>query len=170
MMSEKEFTDMAAELRVAAVRSAVAAGIGVEGAEDVAQDIMLRLWTLRDNISSARHARHARGLAVVAARNRALDMLRQSHTVSLTPGVTIAQPSSAADVAIEAEETDAWLQRRLQALPPMQHQVLRLRQIELKDNAEIAAILGIKPASVATLLSKARRQLLADIRKRNQRT
>jgi len=161
MMSEKEFTDMAAELRVAAVRSAVAAGIGVEGAEDVAQDIMLRLWTLRDNISSARHAR---GLAVVAARNRALDMLRQSHTVSLTPGVTIVQSSSAADVAIEAEETDAWLQRRLQALPPMQHQVLRLRQVE------IAAILGIKPASVATLLSKARRQLLADIRKRNQRT
>lgn len=159
MMSEKEFTDMAAELRVAAVRSAAAAGIGVEGAEDVAQDIMLRLWTLRDNISSARHAR---GLAVVAARNRALDMLRQSHTVSLTTGVTV--------VAIEAEETDAWLQRRLQALPPMQHQVLRLRQIELKDNAEIAAILGIKPASVATLLSKARRQLLADIRKRNQRT
>ena len=52
----------------------------------------------------------------------------------------------------------------------MQHQVLRLRQIELKDNAEIAAILGIKSASVATLLSKARRQLLADIRKRNQRT
>lgn len=49
MMSEKEFTDMAAELRVAAVRSAAAAGIGVEGAEDVAQDIMLRLWTLRDN-------------------------------------------------------------------------------------------------------------------------
>ena len=164
MMSEKEFTDMAAELRVAAVRSAAAAGIGVEGAEDVAQDIMLRLWTLRDNISSAR------GLAVVAARNRALDMLRQSHTVSLTTGVTVVQSSSAADVAIEAEETDAWLQRRLQALPPMQHQVLRLRQIELKDNAEIAAILGIKPASVATLLSKARRQLLADIRKRNQRT
>lgn len=31
MMSEKEFTDMAAELRVAAVRSAAAAGIGVEG-------------------------------------------------------------------------------------------------------------------------------------------
>ena len=60
--------------------SAVAAGIGVEGAEDVAQDIMLRLWTLRGNISSARHAR---GLAVVAARNRALDMLRQSHTVSI---------------------------------------------------------------------------------------
>lgn len=83
MMSEKEFTDMAAELRVSAVRSAAAAGIGVEGAEDVAQDIMLRLWTLRDNISSARHAR---GLAVVAARNRALDMLRQSHTVSLTTG------------------------------------------------------------------------------------
>ena len=113
-MSEKEFTDMAAELRVAAVRSAAAAGIGVEGAEDVAQDIMLRLWTLRDNISSARHAR---GLAVVAARNRALDMLRQSHTVSLTTGVTVVQSSSAADVAIEAEETDAWLQRRLQALP-----------------------------------------------------
>lgn len=107
---------------------------------------------------------------MVAARNRALDMLRQSHTVSLTTGVTVVQSSSAADVAIEADETDTWLQRRLQALPPMQHQVLRLRQIELKDNAEIAAILGIKPASVATLLSKARRQLLADIRKRNQRT
>ena len=97
-------------------------------------------------------------------------MMSEKEFTDMAAELRVAAVRSAADVAIEAEETDAWLQRRLQALPPMQHQVLRLRQIELKDNAEIAAILGIKPASVATLLSKARRQLLADIRKRNQRT
>lgn len=97
-------------------------------------------------------------------------MMSEKEFTDMAAELRVAAVRSAADVAIEAEETDAWLQRRLQALPPMQHQVLRLRQIELKDNAEIAAILGIKPASVATLLSKARRQLLADIRKRNQCT
>ena len=47
--------------------------------------------------------------------------------------------------------------------------MLHLRQVERKTDQEIASILGISASSVPTLLSRARRKLLADImRRRNQ--
>lgn len=166
MMSEKEFTDIAADLCKAALHSAVATGISPEGAEDVAQDTMLRLWSLRGDIISVHHAK---GLAVVAARNKAIDSLRKAKLVSLEEITLVSlQKYSSTDCNIEMEESEAWLQRKLQTLPAMQYQILKMRQVECRDNKEIATILGIKEGSVATLLSRARRQLLNDIRKRNQ--
>lgn len=165
-MSEKEFTDIAADLCKMAVRSAIATGITLEGAEDAAQDTMVRLWTLRSDIASVHHAR---GLAVVAARNKALDSLRKTKILSLQDISEVSlQNSCSADWGIEMEEDDMWLQCKLQTLPPLQYQILKMRQVECRDNKEIAAIIGIKEGSVATLLSRARRQLLNDIRKRNQ--
>ncbi len=166
MMSEKEFTDIATDLCKMAIRSAIATGITLEGAEDAAQDTMVRLWMLRGDITSVHHAR---GLAVVAARNKALDSLRKTKILSLEDVSEVSlQTSYPADCAIEMEEGDIWLQRKLQTLPALQYQILKMRQVEFRDNKEIAAILGIKEGSVATLLSRARRQLLNDIRKRNQ--
>lgn len=165
-MSDKEFTDIAAELCKAAVRSAAATGITIEGAEDAAQDTMVRLWSLRGSITSTRHAK---GLAIVAARNKALDSLRKTSMLSLDEmAIEIPQKAATTDAHIEMEEGDAWLQRKMQALPTLQYQILKMRQVECRDNEEIATILGIKPTSVATLLSRARKQLLNDIRKRNR--
>jgi len=44
--------------------------------------------------------------------------------------------------------------------------VLYLRQVEKKSSEEIAQIVGITPESVSVLLSRARKQMLQEIRKR----
>lgn len=51
-------------------------------------------------------------------------------------------------------------------LPGTEYTVLHLRQVEGLDNKAIALRLGIEERSVATLLSRARRRLLEEIRKR----
>ena len=56
--------------------------------------------------------------------------------------------------------------KRLKALPSNQYQVLYLRQVEKKSFEEIAQIVGITPESVSVLLSRARKQMLQEIRKR----
>ena len=166
-MTDKEFTEIAPSLSSAALHAAQTRGVSMAEAEDVAQDTMMRLWTLRDSLNSPGHAR---ALAVVVARNRACDGLRAQATVSidaLSQGIHL-EASTATDRALEVTEADAWLQRRLDALPSLQYQVLHLRQVEGKTNGEIAAILAISTASVATLLSRARHKLLEQIRRRNR--
>lgn len=166
-MTDKEFTEIAPSLSSAALHAAQTRGLVVAKAEDVAQDTMMRLWTLRESLNSAEHAR---ALAIIVARHRACDGLRAQATVSLDAmplGIHL-EAATATDRALETTEADAWLQRRLNALPPLQYQVLHLRQVEGKTNGEIAAILAIPTASVATLLSRARHKLLEQIRRRNR--
>ena len=67
------------------------------------------------------------------------------------------------DIIVQRED-EQWLQERIRDLPPTLHAVLHMRQVEHCDNAKIAGILGIKESSVSTLLARARRQLLEEIR------
>ena len=66
-------------------------------------------------------------------------------------------------------EEEQWLQQRIRDLPPTQHAILHMRQVEHRSNAQIAALLGIKETSVSTLLGRARRQLLEEIRQQRER-
>jgi V/A-type H+-transporting ATPase subunit I len=80
--------------------------------------------------------------------------------------ITITKEGTLPDVEVENSENELWLQKRLKALPSNQYQVLYLRQVEKKSFEEIAQIVGITPESVSVLLSRARKQMLQEIRKR----
>lgn len=161
-MTNEEFINISVMLRQAAFRSALAVGINAMEGEDVAQDTMLRLWTMRERLSTALHAK---GMAIVVARNLGYDLHRGQHTLSLNHVVLPNESAPAADAPMEQAEDEAWLCRQMCQLPSLQHQVLHLRQVERKSNSEIAAILGISVGSVATLLSRARKRMLEQIRK-----
>ena len=162
-MEQKEFTDMADGLRLRVLAVARGYRLTGEDAEDVAQDAMLKLWTIKDDVCGERHAA---ALAVTMAKNLAVDRLRRGAKRG-TPETSIAdsryrQP----DFMLEDDENDRWLKERLKKLPTKEYAVLHLRQVEKKSAAEIAAIVGIAPGSVATLLARARKKLLNDIKKR----
>lgn len=115
-MNQKEFENIAKQLRLRSLAVAHGFSFDTDEAEDVAQDAMLKLWGLH-----------------------------------------------------ETTDNERWLEQRLKTLPSNEHAVLHLRQVERKTDQEIASILGISASSVPTLLSRARRKLLADImRRRNQ--
>ena len=68
---------------------------------------------------------------------------------------------------MDMEEDERWLRHRIANLPTREMQVMEMRQGEGKSNDEIARIMGIAPASVATMLSAARRKIFEELKKRN---
>ena len=93
-------------------------------------------------------------------RLRKVESLEETTIVSLT---------SSPQEELEAKENEEWLTLKLQQLPTTQRTLLYMRQVERRSHEEIAQLLGIETTSVSTLLARARRTLLEEIKRRNKR-
>lgn len=163
-MNRVEFENIAKSIRQRAADVVWACVANHDEAEDVAQDVILRLWTLHDDIKSKAHATN---LAVRMARNIVIDNSRKSRTIPLDASRQMIDESNAQpDISLEEDEDMAWLMDKMRHLPPKEYQILRLRQVELKSNDDIANLLGIEKSSVATLLSRARTKLFNELKAR----
>lgn len=157
---------MAARIRQRAVATALAFSASGDEAEDIAQETMLKLWTLRAEINDPAHAEK---LASCIAHNRTIDIHRRQHTIPLDTGRNIIDERTASpDNAVEDKENMEWLAERLASLPSKEYQILHLRQVERKSHDEIARIVGVEKSSVSTMLARARTKMLNDIKKRTR--
>ncbi len=180
-MTKDAFEHEAPRLRALALQAAATAGADADTAEDIAQETMLRLWQIleqrapsselerqsRDRIMQMRdepRLHNPEGYASTIARHLTLNRARRKPPLPLDERQAVSQTSpSPLDIIVQRED-EQWLQERIRDLPPTLHAVLHMRQVEHCDNAKIAGILGIKESSVSTLLARARRQLLEEIR------
>ena len=162
-MEQREFEHIAPELRGRSLAVARSMGLDADEAEDVAQDVLLKLWTLRSEIGEGSNVM---ALASVASRNLSIDRRRRCRTVALPASPLPDDRHTLPDARLEEADNTEWLQRKLRSLPSTEYHVLHLRQVERRDDSEIAAILGIAPGSVPTLLSRARRRLLEAMKER----
>lgn len=121
------------------------------------------MWALRERIAPNKSAF---SFASKVAVNLCISQWRKARTVPIGSRRIVDELHPTPDDELETSENDAWLQHQLETQPSKEHQVLHLRQVEGKSNAEIAAIVGIEPSSVATLLSRARHRLLDEFRQR----
>ena len=141
-------------------------GADIAEAEDIAQEVMLRLWQMLDDIKDTTRMER---LSAVMARNMTSDMLRKRRTMPFCGNeVRLVALHDTPDESLEAAEEENWLRQRLRQLPPTQYAILGMRQVERLSNEEIASRLGIAETSVSTLLSRARRTLLDEIRRRKK--
>lgn len=160
-MDRKEFETVAPTLReriVSLVGRMMAAGSDPEMAEDVAQDTLLRLWARRDSLESYRSIE---ALAMVMARNRAVDMLRSQQAGRHTSLDGYDSPDSGPDPheSLEADEAESRMRDILDSLPSAQQALIRMRHAEGMEIDEIAAVTGSTPGSIRTALSRARRHI-----------
>lgn len=164
-MEQSRFEHIAVSLRNRALSIAKRYDVGADNAEDCAQDAMLKLWALHDDINDEAHAE---ALVTTITRHHAIDSHRRRHDMSPVESQwnLTDERNAAPDTAMENAENEQWLNERLAKLPQTEYEILRLRQVERKDSAEIAALLGINQASVRTLLCKARASLMNDIKHR----
>ena len=170
-MTQAEFEYMADDLRAKAINAAHRFGLNDE-AEDVAQDVMLRLWGLCPQLKADASALTLAGLAakhICIDRWRANTKRRETSVSRLGQDDIHVAMQHTADAdqheELEAKELEEWLQQQIDQLPSTNAIILRMRQIERRELSEIALLLGITQASVSTLLSRARRQLTEQLKK-----
>lgn len=163
-MDEKSFEHIAGRLRDRAAMQARRFGLDIADAEDIAQDVMLRMWQMRDDLD---RFRSPEALAMTIARRQVLNSFRHRQPESMD-----AVPADLASTAygpledIEDKDNEEWLAARLARLPETWHTILYMRQVERCGGSEIAARLGIKESSVRTLLARARKILLEKMKER----
>ena len=92
---------------------------------------------------------------------------RRRSTETLDAAVIVSQDTSPHD-ELEMKENEEWLTAKLHQLPTTQRTLLYMRQVEQRSHEEIARLLGIETTSVSTLLARARRTILEEIKRRNQ--
>lgn len=85
-MLQQEFENIAASLRHRIVSVARGYGLDADTAEDVAQDAMLKLWTIRAKVASGKQAT---ALGVVIAKHLSVDVLRRAGALDWTASVRL---------------------------------------------------------------------------------
>lgn len=139
-------------------------GAGNEEAEDIAQDVMLHLWQMRNELDDYQSLE---GLVTLMTRHLVRNHQRRRSMEPLKEETVKLLTDSPQDM-LETKENEEWLNRKLEQLPATQRTLLHLRQVERRSHEEIARLLAIEVTSVSTLLARARRALLEDIKKRYQ--
>ena len=76
-MTQNEFEHIAKTIRAQAVNVSQCCGADSVGAEDIAQDTMLKLWMIHDTLSGQKEMR---ALAVTIAKRLTIDSHRRQHT------------------------------------------------------------------------------------------
>ncbi|MBR6283981.1 MAG: RNA polymerase sigma factor [Muribaculaceae bacterium] len=157
-MQQHPFEHQAPAWRAQALAVSRACGANATEADDVAQDVLLKLWLMRDEMASYRSPE---ALVTVMARNLTIDVLRRNK--GKTVNATSIEPVDNAGDPMQRLISDEEEQRLLalvRSLPTRQHAVLVMRQVEHRSYDEIGRLLGIGEASAKTLLSRARQTLL----------
>lgn len=133
-----------------------------EEAEDALQDVMVKLWQIRDTLPPDKDLLP---FLLVTVRNLCIDKLRARQTIDSNMEVSniadIDDGESPADIDDLVEEKDRLrhLLGLIPHLPPDQQTVLKLRAIDELTTEEIAKRMNIQPENARQLLSRARKKL-----------
>ncbi|MBR5102586.1 MAG: sigma-70 family RNA polymerase sigma factor [Muribaculaceae bacterium] len=163
MMTEIAFKHIATKLRNIAYTTAIACGVSEIEADDVAQDVMLKLWTMLDELD---RYRSLESLVVVMTRHLTTSIFRKTHAVALNTEAYLAITNLASpQERLEEIENENWLMQHLNELPPKQYSVLKMRHVEHRSYREIAELMGITETSARSLIARARESLFKDYNK-----
>jgi len=162
-MDKTGFNRLMAHLRPKLYRFALAYTKRTDEAEDVVQEVGIKLWERRDELEAMRSVE---AYAMSAVRNRCLDYARSPHhrTDELKEIHDTAHTQTPHD---RLEQTDmvAFVKRMIERLPEQQQMVIRLRDIEGYELDEIARILEMNDGAVRTALSRARQKIRDELLK-----
>ena len=152
-----------AHLRPKMYRFALALTKRRDEAEDVVQEVGIRLWERRDELEALRNVE---AYAMSAVRNRCLDYARSpQHRMDEWTEIHETAHEQTPHERLEQTDMAAFVRRLIERLPEQQQMVIRLRDIEGYELDEIAGILGINDGAVRANLSRARQKIRDELLK-----
>lgn len=135
-----------------------------EEAKDVLQDIFLKLWQKRDELSAIENLE---AFAMRMMRNRCLDVVRARRTVSMEVMKKTQLPDEESQETNHLDFADSALlvKRIIADLPDLQRTIIHLRDIEQLEYEEIAAATEMNVNAIRVNLSRARKKVRDEILK-----
>lgn len=143
-MTTEEFKQEAQTIRLRLVNQARRYLGDTDEAEDVVQDVLLRLWQMHAELTVPMLP-----LATTITRNRAIDHLRKRQHLESVEQIAVAEES-------QDDERLGRVLAIIDTLPALQQTILRLRHMESMEMCDIAELIGSNEVAVRKALSRAR--------------
>lgn len=137
-----------------------------EEAEDAVQEVYLKLWKMRDKLSGYNNIK---AFAMTVTRNHCLDCLRKRKKEYLEDSIT--DNTRTSDMMyednIEGRESFRIITGIIDSLPDNYREVIQMRDIDGYEFEEIREKLGIDINNLRVKLSRARKMVREELKKRN---
>ncbi|WP_235295792.1 RNA polymerase sigma factor [Portibacter marinus] len=161
-MQLKEFEEMVLPFKNKMYRLALRIVGSVHEAEDVVQEVMIKVWKKRDQLENVRNVE---AWCMTLTRNEAIDATRSKHrrTVGIETQYDMHDESVSAQKQLETNETVNRIKRYIDALPENYRTVVHLRDIEEMSYDEIAEVSGFTKDQVKVYLHRGRKKLREQI-------
>lgn len=133
-------------------------------AEEIVQDVFLKVWLKRDKMSAIQNFE---GYLFLMTRNCIFDSLKKiSHQAIMEKGMAkFTRTSNDTDHLVQDRHYQQILHEAIEQLPPQQKEVYRLSKIEGLSRDEIAAQMKISPLTVKTHMGKALQSIREHLKK-----
>ena len=128
-----------------------------EDAEDIVQEVLLRLWSRRAELD---RCASIEAFAATVTRNACIDWLRTSHICGsdLSDG-TLQPDGRTPEILLEAKDERQLVERIIRLLPPLQQAILQMKDVEGYETEEIAQVTGCNAEAIRSNLSRARKRM-----------
>jgi RNA polymerase sigma factor (sigma-70 family) len=133
-------------------------------AEDIVQEVFLKLWDKRNELS---RINNIEAWSMTVTKNLVFDKIRSQKSYSMNPqDIKINEyDSETPDLIMERTETRTNVRKMIESLPEKQKEVIILREIEGYSYQNIGEIMGIDQNLVKVTLFRARDNLRKKILK-----
>lgn len=131
-----------------------------DGAHDVVQEVFLKLWNKRDQISAILNQKAYLFKSVI---NASITYLEQNKNKTSLSELKI-ESSSSSDSALLSEELEKKIQLALNGLPPKCKAIFVLSRFEGLKNKEIAQSLGLSLKTVENQMGIALKKMKDDLK------
>ena len=109
-------------------------GADKDEAEDIAQDVMLRLWQMHDELE---RYQSIEAIVTLMAKHLLRNRQRRRSTETLDAAIIISLDTSPHEERV-MKDNEEWMTAKLHQLPTTQRTLLYMRQVERRSHEEIA--------------------------------
>jgi len=153
-MRTDEFNDTIVPMRAGLKEYACRLAGNPDEADDMVQEVMLRLWNMRSRLDVAGRNK---SLAFTILRNLANDRWR--HLRHESGSIAGAEPIGDDGTGPEVSDEAALVRTIVERLPVLQRMLFRMKEIEGYDSNDIMRITGCSAESLRKNLSRARQNI-----------
>lgn len=154
-MEQLEFENIVKRLRPKLKNKAQSMLHDEYSAEDIVQDTLLKLWSMRHKLEKYRSIE---ALALVVAQRLCLDYMKRKRFEPYNGEESVETEQTPHDEYVASEEVQ-YVDDILAQLPDKQSAILRMKHIDYLETNEIAKILGISEGAVRITLMRARNKV-----------